>query len=47
MALFFKTPEKKEKEPLRPLYMFYKKLKNLIVNGMKNARNGNQNASRR
>ena len=29
--LFFKQPTKTDKEPLRPLYMFYKKLKNLLV----------------
>ena len=34
--LFFRQPAKSDKEPLRPLYMFYKKLKTLITNYQKN-----------
>jgi hypothetical protein len=31
VGLFIKPPAKTDKEPLRPLYMYYKKLKNLIT----------------
>jgi hypothetical protein len=31
-AMFSRAPAKTDKEPLRPLYMYYKKLKTLIVN---------------
>lgn len=40
IALFSKQPAKTDKEPLRPLYMYYKKLKTLIVSYQKNLRNG-------
>lgn len=30
MQMYFRQPGKVEKEPLRPLYMYYKKLKTLI-----------------
>jgi hypothetical protein len=31
VQVFFRQPGKQEKEPLRPLYMYYKKLKTLIT----------------
>jgi hypothetical protein len=31
VSLFYRQPNKGDKEPLRPLYMFYKKLKMLIT----------------
>lgn len=31
VSLFYCQPSKGDKEPLRPLYMFYKKLKQLIT----------------
>jgi len=37
VTLFCKQPEKKDKEPLRPLYLFYKKLKQLISKKEKEA----------
>lgn len=33
-SLFCKQPAKTDKEPLRPLYMYYKKLKQLIQNAL-------------
>ena len=30
-TLFHRQPGKTDKEPLRPLYMYYKKLKNIIT----------------
>ena len=33
VQVYFRQPGKMEKEPLRPLYMFYKKLKTLILTG--------------
>jgi hypothetical protein len=33
--IFAKQPGKHDKEPLRPLYMYYKKLKNIITEKMK------------
>jgi hypothetical protein len=30
VGLFFRQPAKYDKEPLRPLYMYYKRLKNLL-----------------
>ena len=27
VSLFYRQPEKRDKEPLRPLYLYYKKLK--------------------
>jgi hypothetical protein len=36
VQVFFRQPGKMEKEPLRPLYMFYKKLKTLILTGPSN-----------
>jgi len=32
VQVFFRQPGKQEKEPLRPLYMYYKRLKTLIQN---------------
>ena len=34
--MFSRSPAKTDKEPLRPLYMYYKKLKTLIINQQKN-----------
>ncbi|CDW75418.1 UNKNOWN [Stylonychia lemnae] len=43
IALFSKQPAKTDKEPLRPLYMYYKKLKTLIVNAQRNGMRGGNN----
>lgn len=48
IALFFRQPAKTDKEPLRPLYMFYKKLKQLITKKLQNpqyANNSNNGAA--
>lgn len=31
LTLFYRQPNKQDKEPLRPLYMYYKKLKQFIT----------------
>jgi hypothetical protein len=42
VSIFFRQPGKVDKEPLRPLYMYYKKLKNIITEKM---RSGNTAAA--
>lgn len=40
ISIFCRQPAKTDKEPLRPLYMYYKKLKQLIQSGANRMRNG-------
>jgi hypothetical protein len=42
VSKFFRQPAKTDKEPLRPLYMYYKKLKQLIDKKVKSGATGSQ-----
>jgi Asp-tRNA(Asn)/Glu-tRNA(Gln) amidotransferase A subunit family amidase len=45
VQVLFRQPGKQEKEPLRPLYMYYKKLKTLISSGPQLVNNGQPSSS--